>query len=164
MLWTASCSIRLSNRRAGLSHVIASMVKKPRLNHEASRCLRSVASGASCGKSPRSLSNRARQSTKWRVPPGAAFSRRSNSCRRGSARCARFAACSALGWSSQALALALSAFSSGPRCSTSQRLYDLSVSGSSNASASVSCWAVCVPCASPRLSSNSRDKSCAQSR
>ena len=76
---TASYWMIFSRMAAGVCQSMRRRTRKPRLNHDASRCIRSRSTEASAG-SPM-LSRSRRMATIWAVAPGARLSRRKNSWR-----------------------------------------------------------------------------------
>ena len=86
---TASYSISFSRIAAGVRQSMRRSSRKPRLNHELSRCVRSWSTTASCGCSLASPpAARFASRTSAAVPPGAMFMRRKTSWRGGSATAA----------------------------------------------------------------------------
>src|SRR5207244_1420204 len=113
---TASYWISFSSTRAEVRQSMRSRRRKPRLNQERSRCIRSRSMARQCGCVSSPVSSRLRISTSAAVPPEAMLSRRNSSWRAGSTLFCRRSRFSGVGSAWYAAAARLTASAEGEYC------------------------------------------------
>src|SRR5438445_3179282 len=113
---TASYWISFSSTRAEVRQSMRSRRRKPRLNQERSRCIRSRSMARQCGCVSSPVSSRLRISTSAAVPPEAMLSRRNSSWRAGSTLFCRRSRFSGVGSAWSAAAARLTASAEGEYC------------------------------------------------
>src|SRR5438445_6220841 len=113
---TASYWMSFSSTRAEVRQSMRSRRRKPRLNQERSRCIRSRSMARQCGCVSSPFSSCLRISTSAAVPPGAMLSRRNSSWRAGSTLFCRRSRFSGVGSAWYAAAARLTASAEGEYC------------------------------------------------